>query len=542
MKKNLLLFFAFAAFTLSHAQSPTWATDIAPLMYANCTTCHHQGGLAPFPLMTYSDAFLKQALLSDAVSSGTMPPWPPDRTYNHYKDERYLTHAQITKINAWVANGAPAGDTSLAPAPPVYTNGSSLTGVNKVIQIPTFTVPNINYDLYQCFTIPTNLSQNEFITAIEAIPGDPSIVHHILIYEDTTSNEQSLILDNNTPEPGYTSFGGPGFNNATLVGGWVPGTVPNVYPTGMGVKLHKNSRLVLQIHYPAGSAGKTDSTKLNLRLSTGTMREVFIQPPLNHAGSMTDGPLRIQPNSSKTFHEEYTIPTNYPIDGVSILNVAPHAHLVCKNWLVFAKTPAGDTIPFIKINDWDFHWQGFYTFQRLLFMPKGSTFYGVSTYDNTANNPHNPSSPPQLVTAGESTTDEMMLVYFSYLIYQPGDENLVLDSTTFVEDTTAVIDTTTTGIIDPKAGEGFVTTPQLYDAVPNPANNETKITFYLPAAANTELKIYDLAGKLVDELKAGTAAGINTVNYNTAKLPPGNYVYSLTVNGKVKSKQLIITR
>ncbi|HLP20535.1 MAG TPA: T9SS type A sorting domain-containing protein, partial [Chitinophagales bacterium] len=437
--------------------------------------------------------------------------------------------------NAWVSGGTPAGDTANAPAPPVYNNGSLLNGVDMVIQIPAFTVPaNVNYDLYQCFTIPTNLSQDQFMTAVEAIPGNPSIVHHILIYEDTTSSQQSLLLDNNTPEPGYTSFGGPGVNNAALVGGWVPGQMPSIYPNGMGVTLHKNSRLVLQIHYPAGSAGKTDSTKLNIKLSTAALRPVFIQPPLNHGMSMTDGPLSIPANSSKTFHTEYTIPTSYPIQGVSLLNVAPHAHLLCKNWLVFGKTPAGDTIPFIRINDWDFHWQGFYTFQKLIFFPKGSTFYGVATYDNTANNPHNPSSPPQNVHAGESTTDEMMLVYFSYLIYQQGDEDMVLDST--------ILEPAPTAIDDPKSVEGFVSTAQLYDAMPNPANNETRITYYLPAATKVELKVYDLTGKLVDEIQATGNNGFNSTVYNTAKLQPGNYLYSLNVGGIVKTKQLSVVK
>jgi hypothetical protein len=533
MKRLLPVLCGLFLLNTGFAQSITWSGDIASIMYNKCAACHHDGGLAPFALMTYSDAHAKQYLISGSVNNGSMPPWPPDKNYKRFKDERLLTAAELDKINEWIGNGAPSGDTATAPAAPVYTNGSVLSGVTNVIQMPTFTVPNISYDLYQCFTIPTNLAQDEFITAIEVIPGDPSIVHHVLIYEDTTSTQQSAIMDANTPEPGYTSFGGPGIGNAPLVGGWVPGTVPQAYPSGMGVKIHKNSRLVMQIHYPAGSAGKTDSTKLNLRLSTASLRPVFIQPPLNHVMSMTDGPLSIPAFTEKTFHAQYTVPTNFPIQGISLLTVAPHAHLICKNWLVYGKTPSGDTIPFIKIDNWDFHWQGFYTFQKLIFFPKGSTFYGVATYDNTANNPHNPSSPPQDVTAGEATTDEMMLVYFSYLIYQQGDEDIVLDSTILQQPT---------AIDDPKTVDGFVSTPQLYDAMPNPANNETRITYYLPASTKTELKIFDLTGKLVETVTAPNSMGFNTVTYNTEKLQAGNYLYTLTVNGVSRSKQLVVAR
>jgi hypothetical protein len=288
----------------------------------------------------------------------------------------------------------------------------------------------------------------------------------------------------------------------------------------------------VQIHYPYGSYNKTDSTKINLKLSAGPLRPIFIAPPLNHVTSLVNGPLSIPANSTKTFEENFTIPTNYPIQGISLLNVAPHAHLLCTDWLVFAKTPSGDTIPLIKINDWDFHWQGFYTFQKLQFIPKGSTFFGYATYDNTANNPHNPSSPPQNVTAGESTTDEMMLVYFSYLIYQTGDENLVLDSSILEQPT---------GVMNAGEAAQVVTTPQLYDAVPNPSNNETMLSYFLPASSNAQLQIVDLSGRLVESLNVSGHAGVNSITYNTSQLQAGTYLVSLKTGNTVKTKQLMVT-
>jgi len=530
MKKALLFCFAsLGLLKLQYAQTPTWSDDIAPILYANCTACHHEGGLAPFSLMTYANAEAQKFSILNDVSLGIMPPWPPDVNYRHFKDERNLSSNEITKISAWVSGGAPQGNVANAPTPPVYTNGSELGTFDKSLQIPTYTVPTINYDMYRCFTVPTGLTQDEFITAIEVIPGNPAIVHHVLIYEDTTG--ASVTLDNNDAGPGYTNFGGPGFNNAALVGGWVPGTVPNVYPAGMGVKLHKNSRLVLQIHYPAGSSGQVDSTHINLRLSNGNLRQIMIQPPLNHAGTMVNGPLTIPAETVKTFEEEYTLPTNIPYAGISVLNVAPHAHLICTKWVVFATTPTGDTIPFIKINDWDFHWQGFYTLQNLVKLVPGTKLHGFATYDNTSNNPHNPNQPSQAVHVGEATTDEMMLVYFSYLIYQPGDENIVIDSST-LETPTAINE------VDPAST--IVTTPQLYDASPNPAANQTNISYFLPAASNATLKVYDLNGRLIDERKVDGNYGFNSLQYSTANLTAGTYLYSLVTGGFVKTKQLIV--
>lgn len=532
MKKFLLVTCAIWAFKFSFAQAPTWSADVAPVMFTNCTPCHHSGGMAPFSLMTYSDAYANRIQLTDAVSTGKMPPWPPDPSYRHFKDERYLTSSQVLMLNAWVSAGAPSGDTTTAPAAPVYSNTSALGNVDATLHFPTFTVPNFPGDLYQCFVIPNGLTQDKYITALEVIPGNPEIVHHVLIYEDTSSTHDAQQKDATTPEPGYMSFGGPGVPKANLIGGWVPGTVPLVYPQGMGMLLHKNRDIVVQIHYPYGSYNKTDSTKINLKLSAGPMRQVFIAPAINHGPNLVNGPLNIPANSTKTYESKYTIPSNLPVQGISLLNLAPHAHLICTDWLVFASTPSGDTIPLIKINDWDFHWQGFYTFQKLQFVTKGSTFFGYATYDNTANNPHNPSNPPQTVTAGEATTDEMMLVYFSYLIYQTGDENLVLDSTILQQPT---------GIIKPDEASKVVSTPQLYDAVPNPAADQTTLTYYLPNASNTQLQVFDLNGRLVETLNASGSAGINSVVYNTAHLPAGTYVVTLRSGNTVKSKQLLVT-
>jgi len=40
---------------LSLAVAPTFSRDVAPIIYAKCATCHHDGGEAPFSLATYAD-------------------------------------------------------------------------------------------------------------------------------------------------------------------------------------------------------------------------------------------------------------------------------------------------------------------------------------------------------------------------------------------------------------------------------------------------------------------------------------------------------
>lgn len=533
MKKTLLASTLMVILCLANAQTPNWSSDIASIVYSNCTKCHHEGGLAPFSLMSYQDAFNYRFSMSNAVSSKTMPPWPPDAHYRRYANERLLSYNDIIKINAWVSGGAPMGDTTLAPAKPTYSGSWQITNPDLSLRIPDFTVPsNQSGDLYTCFVIPSSLLQTKFITDLEVIPGNSSIVHHVLVYEDTTG--QAAALDAATVEPGYTSFGGVGISGQPiLVAGWVPGSQPMHLPNNMGIKLYANSDLVVQIHYPAGSNSKLDSTRINFKLSTGNLRTVSLAPILNHATSLVNGPLVIPANSTQTFEEYFQIPN---IVDITVLSVAPHAHLIAKEWLSYAVTPSNDTIPLIKINNWDFHWQGSYAFRNLMRVPKQTKLYGYCTYDNTANNPHNPNNPPQMVTLGEATTDEMMLIYFAYTFYQAGDENIVIDNSPLVDITDSSI------LLSTEHVPQIVSTPQLYEALPNPANNETTLGYYLPFTATPVMQIFDLTGRILEEVKAPGAVGFNSVKYDTSKLPAGEYIYRLVVNGSAKSKQLIVVK
>jgi len=102
-----------------------------------------------------------------------------------------------------------------------------------------------------------------------------------------------------------------------------------------------------------------------------------------------------------------------------------------------AVTPTNDTINLIRINNWDFEWQGFYFYQTFLKIPAGSMIYAKGNYDNTvsASNPN-----PVTVQSGLDTEDEMFIFIFQFLPYQLGDENISIEngsiSTNILEETT----------------------------------------------------------------------------------------------------------
>jgi hypothetical protein len=475
---------------LAYGQStPTWSENVAGIIYQNCSGCHHAGGIAPFPLMGYADAQGSSAGIFFSVTNDLMPPWPADTTYQRYAHERVLSVSEKQQILDWLNGGMPYGNPANEPNPPVFSDGSQLSVTPSVsLRIPDYTVTS-PIDIYQCFVIPSGTTQDAFIKGFELLPGNRSIVHHVLVFQDTTGT--CAALDAADPAPGYTSFGGVGSNNASLVAAWVPGSSPRMYPAGMGIPMKAGADLVLQIHYPSGVAGQLDSTRVNLVLDyTPGQRPLYISPVLDHGLTLTNGPLIIPPNQISTFYNQYTTP---PLQ-YTILDVAPHMHLLGKSIQAFGLTSQGDTIPFIRINDWRFHWQGSYSFRKLIKVPPLTVLKGQASFDNTVNNPNNPNSPPQYVLLGEGTTDEMMLIYFTYTPYFPGDEDIIQDSTCWLHPLCYKYQKT--------AGLGVY---------PNPAEDN----LYIPYSAQQELiggfdiEIFDLSGKRVLATKvAGGKDGV----------------------------------
>lgn len=501
----------------SNAQPATWNDNVACILYTRCTSCHHEGGIGPFSLMTYQDASSAAFGMQYAVNAGTMPPWPPDETYRSLAHERVLTSEEIAVINEWVNSGMPEGN-GAAPMAPVYTSSEVITDPDIVLTMPNYTVSTLGNDVYRCFVIPTGLSEDVFIKELEVVPGNREAVHHVLLYADASNTP--VQLDANDPLPGYVSFGGTGSNSSDLVGGWVPGQGVKVYPGIMGVKIPAGANIIMQVHYPATANGQSDQTKVNIKYTTGNVREVTIAAALNH-GDLNEGALIVPANQTRTFTATYQVPVNA---NVTILDVAPHMHLIGRSIKAWAVTPANVTIPLIDIPIWNFHWQGFYDFRQPLKIPGGSVLHSEAMYDNTTANPWNPNNPPQLVTVGEATTDEMMLIYFSYTLYSPGDENIVVDTSTVVS-TYNDCNYQLVGI-----GEEMATLQ--FNAYPNPTNGQLHVN--IPVGEKVTIRLIDATGRTVMQQQLANEV------LDVRGFANGFYQLQVELNGAISSRKVLI--
>ncbi len=382
-------------------QQPTFAREIAPLVFAHCTTCHREGAVAPFPLITLDDVKRHAAQIRQMVQLKEMPPWRPVRGHGHFRDELVLTQTQIDLITEWIDAGTPAGDRAELQPKPEFKNGWQLGEPDLVVDVPeAFPVPADGPDIYQYFVLPTNLPDDRLVASIEYRAGNPRVVHHASFRYDDAG--QARMLDEQFPGPGYQRFGGWGFLTGGTLGGWAVGVLPQRFPAGYGRPIKANSDLVLQTHYHPSGKPELDQAKVGIHFAPKSARrrigELFV----------ANLKLNIPPQASQHVqHAEYQLPM-----AVTIHSVLPHTHLLGRQTTAEALLPDGTTVPLIRIDDWRFNWQGQYFFKQPLQLPAGTRISFDVVFDNSDANPSNPHSPPQWVQWGEETSQEMAVCFF----------------------------------------------------------------------------------------------------------------------------------
>ena len=276
------------------------------------------------------------------------------------------------------------------------------------------------------------------------------------------------------------------------------------------------------MHYPAGSYGLWDQTKVNFYFydePVANFRPVSCEPLVADWGFTIP---------ASTF-DSVEVSTSGISSTYTMLSVLPHMHLLGDYIESWGITPANDTIKFARIPSWDFDWQDFYWFEYMKKIPTGTTIHGKGIYNNTVTNSHNPNNPPQNVSAGLNTSDEMFLVYFHYMDYLAGDEFINVDSLT-----TQFLNMNTYE----KNHLGF-------KSYPNPFTQSVDISYSIDHPAFVSIYIYDMQGRLTKKLmRENQSAGQQIVNWdgsNTSgkQAPRGVYFYSVLIDGLAYTGRLV---
>jgi hypothetical protein len=381
----------FSPLLLAFLAAPTFSHDAAPILYKACVSCHRPGGVAPFPLIAYQDAARRARLIATVTASRYMPPWLPSAP--HFLQELRLTDAEIAILNRWAAAGAPEGSPAATPPAPEFSDGWQLGKPDLEAEMPTpFAVPAEGEDLYRCFVIPTPTPQDHWLRAIDIRPGNPKVVHHAILFQDTARTARQRDTG-----AGYPCFGTPGFLPARGLGGWTPGARPARMPDDIPELLHGNADLVLQVHYHLTGKPETDRTRVAFYFTDRKPQRRLMDIPL--------GSKRIDiPAGERDYKvtDHFTLPVD--VDAIGII---PHAHYICKSMYGYAVLPDGSRRTLIRIPDWNFNWQQQYRYPAPIRLPADTRVEMEFIYDNGAQNPRNPNQPPKRVTWGPGTTDEM---------------------------------------------------------------------------------------------------------------------------------------
>jgi len=410
------------------AAAPTYTRDVAPILFRHCTSCHRPGGIGPMSLMTYEHAREAAPELREAVSVGYMPPWHAEGPHGVFRNDRRLSEEVKRTLVAWVDGGTPRGEPKEMPKAPEYPSSWNVGTPDLVLEMPQpYEVPASGTIEYQYIEIPTNLTEDKWVRAIEVLPGSREVVHHVIVYArgpapatppaaPAASPAAAPSPAAPRPRPVFTFREdhdippSPSDKNrprqiGAMIAAIAQGTDVQVFPEGTALRLRAGSVLTLQMHYTAHGHATKDRTQVGL---------VFAKEPPEEeirAAAFANGNFVLPPGAA-----DVSVPSEMGVnEPVKIWGILPHTHLRGKKWEYRLVQPDGRSEVVLSVPKYDFAWQTYYMFAKPLAIPAGAKLEATAWYDNSAKNPANP-DPKVEVRWGDQTWEEMQFSAFLFTI------------------------------------------------------------------------------------------------------------------------------
>lgn len=395
----------------------TFNGTIGRILYKNCTPCHRPGQSAPFSILSYADAKKHAYEIAAVTKSRYMPPWLPEKGYGEFEGERGLTSKEIALIGEWVRQGELEGSKAHAPVPPKFTSDWQLGPPDMVLRVAhPYRVPAGGSEIFWNFIIPVPVKQPRWVRAVEIRPGNPRVFHHA-----------NAIIDRSGSARRREKIPGVGFPGMDLTVeettvnpdgyflSWKPGSKPVMEPDGMAWLATPGMDLILNAHMRPTGKPEVVAPEIGIYFTDKPPTKYPILVELEH-----DGAIDIPAGD-----RDYLVSDDFRVpEDVYVLAVYPHAHYLCTLMEGYATLPDGARKWLIRIPHWDLNWQGVFQLKKPLLLPKGTVISMRYHYDNSANNPRNPNSPPKEVKGGDRSVDEMGDLWLQLLPVAPGDRRM----------------------------------------------------------------------------------------------------------------------
>jgi len=370
-----------------------------------------------------------------AVQTRKMPPWHADPHYGKFANDSRLKESEVAAIISWARNGAPEGDPKDLPALPKFAEGWQIGKPDAIFAIPEFTLGSNGQDEQQNFFVETNFKEDVWVEAVEIRPGNRKVVHHAHVWIESPRVAKSETPETPLPNKKRVSFtmregtrvfakpdapviddgcnhpdGGmwPGAEPrelGSILGSFVPGKLPEEWPTGIARRIPAGSKIKFTIHY-SKSTGKEekDITSVGLRFAKKPPAQELRRIDLHNSA------FRIPANA-----DNHTVTACYTFtEDSDVLSYLAHMHYRGKSMRFEATYPDGKTETLLNIPQYDFEWQTKYLNSAPVRIPKGTRIKLTATFDNSPNNRYNP-DPSKVIRWGDNTVDEMMDGWFEFV-------------------------------------------------------------------------------------------------------------------------------
>jgi mono/diheme cytochrome c family protein len=421
------------------AKTVTFSKDIAPIFNKNCAECHRPGESAPFSTLSYKDVRPWAKSIKEKVVNRVMPPWHADPHFGEFKNNPSLTQSEIDTIVAWVDGGAVEGNPKDLPPAPKFTEGWGIPTPDLIIPIPEEYAYKPGADEYQYFDVPTNFTEDRYVSMAEARPGNRKIVHHIIAFivpkgaptMAGTPEQRAKMMEaalKNSPmyrdgflmrmkpdQPVEDDGCGPNARRGggdNMLVGYAPGRNPDIYAAGTARKIPAGATIRFQIHYSNQTLGndkvEKDRSMIGLvfakeppqrLVTTNSIANIFFKIPA--------GAENHKVTACRTFKRDTTL---YALE--------PHMHLRGKAMEYKAFYPDGKSEVLLSVPAYDFAWQTNYLLKQPKRLPAGTRLMVTGIFDNSAKNKFNP-DPTKDIRHGEPTYDEMMMGFIDYVTEMP---------------------------------------------------------------------------------------------------------------------------
>jgi hypothetical protein len=441
--------------TATASAVPTFAKDIAPIVFNHCAQCHRAGEVAPMPLLSYEDVRPWAKAIRSKVVSREMPPWGADSQGLKMRNDPSLSQAQIDTIVAWVDGGAPRGsDADMPPRPTFATGWTHGREPDFVMEMPVeFDIPAEGELGVQMFYSPIPFKEDRFAEVLEIRPGNRSVVHHAGIFvvdipEGTTLKDGRLIgpdgkVIGERGSAGLPRTEGMGLPGASKLLSWVPGRGVDVHRPNVGKRIPAGKYINWQVHYNPTGKPEKDRTRLGIWFNkVPVTHEVLIRQAGDPLATNKNGLslYRAEGKEVEYIYDEGStrrrgstpnIPPyveNWELVGITAVTepitlyaMSPHMHLRGKSLKWVVTYPDGRDQVILNVPKFDFNWQFNYELAEPLHIPAGSKITGIGVYDNSPKNRWNP-APHLPVYWSEQSWDEMYQAFTEYSV----DSQLVI--------------------------------------------------------------------------------------------------------------------